>query len=111
MREPPGGKSVGRKARMNERDRRDVIGLGEIGVIRVDLLRKQEPFVDDRRSRKARDVKVFGARPLLADDLVLHAPAKQEELAREFGFRKLPALDENLLAHGLSRPGMRADLV
>ena len=87
MRELPRRESVRRVALVHDCERRDEIGVGEVGIELLDLRREEKPLVDDRPRRAGADVCVL--RRLLdlpADDV----EAKFEGIIGHstFGFRQ-----------------------
>ena len=70
MRQLPRREGVRRIALVHDRERRDEIRLGEVGIELLDLRREKQPLVDDRPRRAGADIGVL--RRLLdlpADDI------------------------------------------
>ncbi len=59
VREFPGGERVRGIALVDDRERRDEVRVGEIGIELLYLRREQEPLVDDRARRAGADVGVL----------------------------------------------------
>ena len=117
MGEPPRREGVGRKALMDQRQRRDGQRVAQILVKAADLRRQQQPLVDDGAGREGRHVKLgqTGHAVLLGqrDDAVQGLFADRQDLALErilIGKRRIGGDDRladrrHRLDHPLAEPG------
>ncbi len=87
VREPPAGERVRAEALVDETQCADAVGVAQIVVKAAHLVREQQPFVNDRPARKARDVHLGQTRDaeffLLLAQGVLGLLADDDQLALE----------------------------
>ena len=83
MREVPRRERVGREALVHHRQRRDHRLVGEVEVVRADLVREQHALVDERARRHRRHVELLAVARRERLDRVPRALADDVELALE----------------------------
>ena len=95
----PGGESVCAVALVDQRQGTGHPGIGEVGVVFVDLIGQQQPLVDDRAGRQRADVgeRLFGE-PQLAQ-LNLKPLPQHKQLPFKEVARRLPAPADEGLTH------------
>ena len=106
VREVPRAERVRREARVDERERRLHVRVGEVGVVRAHLGGAQQALVDERLRGHAGD-RELGVGDAGGADGLLDAAANHVELALERIERAVAAFDDQL-AHercGLARDG------
>ena len=107
LRQPPGGKRVGRIALVVDGEIRDEALVEQVGVEGGELLGQEHPLVDDRAAGERADIEVPDA---LGEHLLLDAPADDEEIDLELpGTRPLGVVDQDLLDLGTGRVRLLAD--